>query len=48
LSHGVLSLIPLIGIKQGKQDGWGAAGISGGVIFAACLGWDVQDKLSQK
>jgi hypothetical protein len=40
--------MPLVGYKRGKQDGWGAAGISGRVIFAAGLGLDAQNKLSQK
>jgi hypothetical protein len=46
-SHRVIAysvFYPWLGIKRGKQDGWGAAGISGRVIFAACLGLDAQNK----
>ncbi|TAL44599.1 MAG: hypothetical protein EPN89_13725 [Methylovulum sp.] len=39
---------PSLGGERETQDGWDAAGISGRVIFAACLGWETQNKLSQK
>jgi hypothetical protein len=39
----------LPGIKQVQQDGWGAEGIERSrYVFAACQGWDAQNKLSQK
>ena len=31
---------------HGRRTNWGAVGINCHVIFAACLGWDAQNKLS--